>query len=96
MSTPTENRRNVPDGKFHHRMTRTVEGISLGFEWHGGAYIEVCQNLAFAHPSEVINVWDCAADGPRYPRTKQGMTDAVNSWLDNYGAGDLAHDVSNW
>jgi hypothetical protein len=98
MSTPTENRQNVPDGQFHHRTTRMVNGSQrLGFEWHGGAYIEVCRGDAFAHPREVINVWDYAADGPLYPRTIQGMTAAVNEWIDNYGPDDLVHDVThNW
>ena len=90
-------RQEVPDGKFHKRMTRTVDGLKLSFEWHGGAYIEVCRGEAFASPSEVINVWEYASDGPRYPRTVQGMTQAVDNWISNYGAEELAHDVrENW
>jgi hypothetical protein len=95
-----KHRQDVPDGQFHHRITRTVEGISLGFEWHGGAYIEVCKGQAFKSPKEVINVWDCRADGPTIPRTVEAMEARVDEWIQEYGEygpEDLAHDVrENW
>ncbi len=91
-------RQDVPDGTFHHRLSRTVgEGVTLGFEWHGGAYIEVCRGQAFASPKEVINVWDYFHDGPLIPRTVKAMEAKVDQWIESYGSADLVHDVrSNW
>ena len=88
-------REDVPDGQFHHRLTRYVDGIKLGFEWHGGAYIQVCRGEAFAHPSEVINVWDYASNSPTIPRTDEAMGSRVDEWVRNYGPTDLVHDVKN-
>lgn len=95
-------RREVPDGTFHARMTRKLsDGTTLGFEWHGGEYIEVCVGAAFAHPSEVINVWDAGADGPRIARTKEALSAKIDDWIAHYGEAeddsDLVHDVrNNW
>jgi hypothetical protein len=82
---------------FHHRMSRTVKGVKLGFEWYGGAYIEVCRGEAFASPQEVINVWDYATDKPEIPRTVEAMAATVDEWIEEYGKDDLVHDVrENW
>ena len=89
-------RQDVPDGEFHARTQRMVGGQMFGFEWHGGAYIQVCRGSAFSHPGEVIHMWDDCADGPRYPRTDSGMAAAIDNWVDTYGADDLVHDMVNW
>ena len=92
-----QNRQEVPDGTFHKRMTRNVDGIKLGFEWHGGAYIQVCRGESFARPSEVINVWDYATDGPTIPRTSEAMGRKIDRWIEDYGTDNLAHDIKeNW
>lgn len=87
-------------------MSRTLsDGTVLGFEWHGGAYIQVCRGAAFAHPNEVINVWSYGDDGPRIPRTLEGMARKIDDWILRYGSDDgepaddanLLHDVhNNW
>ena len=97
----TSYREQVPDGKFHHRLQRTIsdgkDSITLGFEWHGGAYIEVCKRQAFQSPQEVINVWDYAKDEPEIPRTVHAMENRVEEWIRDYGEGSLLHDVlNNW
>lgn len=99
-------RDDVPDGKFWSRKTRSVTDgkttIILGFEWHGGNYIDVCRvtGQAFGPAAEVINVWNYHSDQPNYPRTKAGMKEAVDNWIKNYGENgpaDLTHDVlHNW
>lgn len=81
----------------HYRTTREVEGIKLGFEWHGGAYIGVCQGESYAHPVEVINVWDYAKNAPRIDRTREAFNNKVDDWVGEYGRENLAHDVrENW
>ncbi len=95
-----EYRDDVPDGTFHHRLTRTVDGEKLGFDWYGGAYIEVYSGQAFSRPRDVINVWEYASDSPRIPRTVEAMARAVDEWIASYGERgplDLANDVrENW
>lgn len=96
-------REDVPDGRFFARKQRVVTSddgrreITLGFEWHGGAYIEVSRGHAFGNPKEVINVWDYASDSPRIPRTKQAMGRVIDDWISDYGRDNLVHDVTtNW
>jgi hypothetical protein len=93
-------RDDVPDGTFHARMSRTVNGVKLGFEWWGGAYIQVCRGEAFQTPHEVINVWHSSTDQPRIPRTTEAMAERIDEWIaeyGEYGADDLVHDVThNW
>lgn len=95
-----QHRIDIPDGVFHHRLYRTVggvRGVKLGFEWHGGAYMQVCRGAAFASPGEVINVWDYNTDGPIIPRTPAAMAAKVDEWIDTYGPENLTHDVQqNW
>lgn len=95
-------REEVPDGRFFARKQRVITSddgheVTLGFEWQGGAYIEVSRGHAFGNPKEVINVWEYASDSPRIPRTKQAMGRAIDDWISNYGRDNLIHDVTtNW
>ncbi len=103
-----QNRQDVPDGDFWHKMVHTItsgdEAIILGFEWHGGAYIDVCRVMEspsgapgkWLGAREVINVWDYQDDGPTIPRTKGAMARRVDDWIVEYGedGGTLFHDVT--
>lgn len=97
--TDTRNyRAEVPDGTFHARASRNIgDDVILGFEWFGGAYIEVCRGEAFASPREVINVWDYATDQPTIPRERSAFLARIDLWIGDYGRDNLIHDVrSNW
>jgi hypothetical protein len=77
------------------RTSRVVRGIKLGFEWHGGTYIDVCQGEAYSHPKEVINVEDAKGNRPDF--TMDNFKSEVDEWIESYGPKDLAHDVrENW
>lgn len=81
------------------RVCRTIYcGIPLLFEWHGGAYVDVCK--AGKPPAEVINVWDDEKNAARLPFTLDSLEAIADDWIAGYGEHgpiDLAHDVkTHW
>lgn len=78
--------------------------ITLRFEWHGGAYVDV-RRKGSGVANEVINVWNSGSDTPRIERTQEALAERVDRWIKEYsdddepGSGELAlyHDVTvNW
>ncbi len=73
------------------------DDITLGFEWEGGPYIQVCIGQAYRKAYEVINVWNYAEGKARIPFTRESLHAKVNEWIYNYDRENLIHDVTeNW
>lgn len=76
------------------RTTKRINGstVRLGFDWHGGTYVDVAVGEAFSTRTfEVINVED--AEGNRPSFTRNNFHSIVNNWLAEYGAAELLDDM---
>lgn len=76
------------------RTTKRIKGstIRLGFDWHGGTYIDVAVGEAFATSTfEVINVEDAQGNRPAF--TRNNFHDIINHWLVTYPQSDLLDDM---